>query len=68
MSHDLLFGPGKRWWAREPNRLLEAPTPTLAMPEKSGERALREAKELDSKVKVRPAGRGAVVSAKVKWG
>jgi hypothetical protein len=67
MAFDLLFGPRKRWWAREPDKLLEAPAVTTH--EKPGERALREARELDSRVKVRPAaGRGAVVSARVKWG
>jgi hypothetical protein len=67
MSLDLLLGPRKRWWARDPDRLLAAPAPG-ASPEKPGERALREARALDSKVRVRPAGGGAVLSTRVKWG
>jgi hypothetical protein len=64
---DLLFGPRKRWWARDPDPLTAAPAPGAA-PEKPGERALREARALDSKVKVRPTGGGAVLSTRVKWG
>jgi hypothetical protein len=68
MALDLLFGPRKRNWARAPSQLLTAAVPGVVI-EQPGEKALREAKELDSLVKVRPAaGRGAVVTAKLKWG
>jgi hypothetical protein len=68
MAYDLLFGPTKRRWARDPNQLLTLSTPGAA-PEKPGEKVLKKAKELDSRVRVRPAaGKGAVVTAKLKWG
>ncbi len=69
MAFDLFLGLRKRNWAREPNRLLTVPVPSVAAIEKPGERALREAKAFDSQVKVRPAaGRGAVISTRWKWG
>jgi hypothetical protein len=67
MAFDLLLGPKKRWWARDPDRLLTVPAPGAA-PEKPGEQAFKQAKALDSKIKVRPTGGGAVLSTRLKWG
>jgi hypothetical protein len=67
MAFDLFKGLTKRNWAREPNRLLTVPVPSVTL-DKPGERLLRDARELDSKVRVRPTGGGAVVSTKWKWG
>jgi hypothetical protein len=68
MAFDLFKGITKRNWARSPNQLLTIPIPSVTI-EKPGEKALKEAKDLDSRVKVRPAaGRGAVISTKWKWG
>jgi hypothetical protein len=68
MSLDLFLGLRKRNWAREPRTLLTVPVPGVNL-EKPAELALRKARELDSKLKVRPAaGRGAVLTTKWKWG
>jgi hypothetical protein len=67
MALDLFFGLRKRNWARDPDRLLAAPVPSVVV-ESPAAKALREAKELDSKFKVRPSGRGAMVTTKLKWG
>jgi hypothetical protein len=65
---DLFKGITKRNWAREPDRLLTVPAPSAAV-ETPAEAALRRARELDSKLRVRPAaGRGAVLTTKWKWG
>jgi hypothetical protein len=68
MALDLFLGIRKRNWAREPSRLLTVPVPGVSL-EKPAELALRQAKALDSRLKVRPAaGRGAVLTSKWKWG
>lgn len=67
MALDLFRGLTKRNWAREPDRLLTVPAPSVAV-EQPAAQALRRARELDSRVKVRPAAGGATLTAKVKWG
>jgi hypothetical protein len=65
---DLFLGLRKRNWAREPSRLLATPAPGATV-ETPAEAALRQAKAIDSRIKVRPAaGRGAVLTTKWKWG
>jgi hypothetical protein len=64
---DLFKGITKRNWAREPDRLLTAPVPSVRVA-RPVEVALREARKLDSRVRVRPSGGGAVLSTKWKWG
>lgn len=67
MALDLFKGLIKRNWARDPSRLLTVPVPSVRV-EKPGVVALREAKKLDSRVRIRPSGGGAVLSTRWKWG
>lgn len=67
MALDLFLGIRKRNWARDPAHLLTVPVPSVKMKDPVRE-TVRQAKEIDSKVKVRTAaGRGATVSTRFKW-
>lgn len=67
MALDLFLGLRRRNWARDPSQLLAAPVPSVRV-EKPHERVIREAKALDSRVRLRPSGGGAVASTRWKWG
>ena len=67
MAHDLIFGESPRNWARNAD-LLTNPVITPA-PISSAAKALRQAMNFDSSVlKIRPSGKGMVVTKIWKWG
>ena len=68
MAVDLFLGKTSRNWARERGReLTTAPDPGPA-PRKPYQELASDAKALDRSLRVRPSGRGAVVTKVFKWG
>lgn len=68
MAIDLFLGKTKRDWARARDlQLTSAPTPSAA-PRKPYQEIVAEAKSADSSLRVRPSGRGALVTKIFKWG
>lgn len=66
MALDLFFGKTKRNWGRD-LQLTTAPSPGPA-PRKPYQELVSDAKSFDSNLRVRPSGRGAVVTKSFKWG
>ena len=66
MAVDLLFGKTKRNWGRD-LQLTTAPSPGPA-PRKPYQELVSDAQSLDRSLRVRPSGRGAVVTKMFKWG
>ena len=68
MAVDLFLGKTRRDWARaRDHQLTSAPSPGAA-PAKPYQELVSEAKALDRSLRVRPSGRGAVVTKIFKWG
>jgi hypothetical protein len=68
MAKDLFLGKTNRNWARERDlQLTSAPSPGAA-PRKPYQELVSEAKSFDRSLRVRPSGRGAVVTKVFKWG
>ena len=66
MALDLLFGKTKRNWGRD-LQLTTNPSPAPA-PLKPYQELASDARTLDRSLRVRPSGRGAVVTKSFKWG
>ena len=66
MAVDLLFGKTKRNWGRD-LQLTTAPDAGAA-PRKPYQELVSDAKSFDRSLRVRPAGRGAVVTKVFKFG
>lgn len=68
MAIDLFLGKTRRDWARARDlQLTSAPSPGAA-PRKPYQVLVSEAKSLDRSLRVRPSGRGALVTKIFKWG
>lgn len=68
MAVDLFLGKTKRDWARARDlQLTSTPSPGVA-PRKPYQEFASEVKSLDRSLRVRPSGRGAVVTKIFKWG
>jgi hypothetical protein len=68
MAIDLFLGTTKRDWARARDlQLTTAPSPGAA-PRKPYQELVSDAKSFDRSLRVRPSGRGAVVTKIIKWG
>ena len=66
MSKDIIFKKSPRDWSRGTD-LLADPV-TAPAPASPAARALLQAMDFDSSVKIRPAGQGATIAKIWKWG
>jgi hypothetical protein len=69
VAEDLFLGKTRRNWARRDQDLLLTTAPVLnPAPRKPYQELVSDAKSLDRSLRVRPSGRGAVVTKIFKWG
>ena len=68
MAVDLFLGKTNRDWARARDRQLTTVPDAGTAPSKPYQEFISEAKSFDKSLRIRPSGRGALVTKVFKWG